>query len=277
MSRPAPLLYDTHSHTMLCHHAEGEPSEYAAQAEQAGLKGLYVTCHNPMPDGYGRFVRMAEEDLPIYLDLVRETARAWKGRVEIRLGLECDFAPGFGFEAYLERQLASAPFEYAIGSIHPQLPEYKERFDTGDPYQYQRTYFEHLALAAEARLFDCISHPDLIKNFNPNCWDLERIWPDILRMLDRVAKAKTALELNTSGKLKKIQEMNPGPAILRAMREREIPVVVGSDAHVPERVGADFQEALRLLQDAGYTEISVFKARKRESLPISDALASLSA
>ena len=39
----APLLYESHCHTPLCKHASGSPSEYAAVAEQRGLKGLIVT------------------------------------------------------------------------------------------------------------------------------------------------------------------------------------------------------------------------------------------
>ena len=46
------IVYESHSHTPLCKHAFGQPTEYAAVAEQRGLQGLIVTCHNPMPDGF---------------------------------------------------------------------------------------------------------------------------------------------------------------------------------------------------------------------------------
>jgi histidinol-phosphatase (PHP family) len=60
------------------------------------------------------------------------------------------------------------------------------------------------------------------------------------------------------------------------MRERNIPVVIGADAHCPERVGDRYAEALRLLQAAGYEEVSIVLDRQRQSLPIPVALASLS-
>src|SRR5690606_17438163 len=40
----ASLLYESHSHTPLCHHAVGTPDEYATMAGLRGLKGIIFTC-----------------------------------------------------------------------------------------------------------------------------------------------------------------------------------------------------------------------------------------
>ena len=58
------------------------------------------------------------------------------------------------------------------------------------------------------------------------------------------------------------------------MRERNIPVVLGADAHVPERVGDGYLTAMQTLKQAGYSEISYFIDRQRQTLAIDDALAS---
>ena len=42
----SPMLYEMHMHTPMCHHAFGEPQDYAQVAEQRGLKGIVVTCQN---------------------------------------------------------------------------------------------------------------------------------------------------------------------------------------------------------------------------------------
>ncbi len=73
------ILYESHSHTPLCNHADGNPSEYAAVADQRGLKGLIVTCHNPMPDGFSANVRMREDQFDRYLQLVESTRQAMAG------------------------------------------------------------------------------------------------------------------------------------------------------------------------------------------------------
>ena len=101
--------------------------------------------------------------------------------------------------------------------------------------------------------------------------------PHIQRALDRIAKAGTAMELNTSGLLKMIPEMNPAPEILREISTRGIPIVIGADAHIPERVAANYETALDLLEYAGFENISFFLERKRQQVAIGDARASLKA
>src|SRR6187402_2171751 len=108
-------LYESHLHTTLCKHAVGELTEYAAQAHTRGLKGMIVTCHCPMPDGYSASVRMAPEQFEDYLRLVEETAAEWRGRLDVLLGLESDFIPGVN--PWLEKLHARADFHYILGSV----------------------------------------------------------------------------------------------------------------------------------------------------------------
>lgn len=259
-------IYESHCHTPLCKHAIGLPIEYALAAYRAGLSGLTVTCHNPMPDRFSHAVRMDPGQWDEYQRLVADATEHWKGRVDVRLGLEADYFPGY--EEWLEKQIASAPLSYVLGSVHPQIAEYRERFSSEDPVEHQATYFRMLADAAETGLFDCISHPDLIKNEFPEQWNPELVIDVIAETLDRIAKTGVAMELNTSGKLKKIPEVNPFPQMLRMMAQRGIPVVIGSDAHRPDRVADGYPFALQSLQDAGYTEVTYFVDRepRRESI-----------
>ena len=268
-----PVLYDSHLHTPLCKHAHGEPDAYAWVAQQRGLKGIVFTCHNPMDDGLSAGVRMDVAEFDTYVEMVERARTAWAGQVDVRLGLESDYAPGM--EPWLEELHGKADFHYVLGSVHPHLLYYREGFFDGDIAAYQRTYFEHLAMAAETGLFDTVAHPDLVKNTAPSEWDPEGLMDVIRPSLDRIAATDTAMELNTSGLSKGLGEMNPGPAILAEMREREIPVVMGSDAHVPERVAADFEEALDRLSAAGYTHVDIVLDRKRRALPIARARESL--
>jgi histidinol-phosphatase (PHP family) len=269
----SPILYESHSHTPLCKHAQGEPTEYAARAEKRGLKGLIVTCHCPMPDGYSSWVRMLPEQFDTYVQMVRQTTEEWRGKVDVLLGLESDYLPGV--EGYLKELHSREAFHYILGSIHPQIGEYRAIYHTGDNLEYQRTYFNHLAQAAESGLFDSLAHPDLIKNESPVDWNLDRMMPHIQKSLDRIAATGVAMELNTSGALKAIPEMNPAPDILREIHRRKIPVVLGADAHIPTRVADRYEEALSLLQKIGFESVSYFRQRVRSEIPISHALASL--
>lgn len=267
------ILYESHSHTPLCKHADGMPTEYAAVAQQRGLKGLIVTCHNPMPDGFSSRVRMAEEQFDEYVNLVESTRQEWSDRVDVRLGIEADYFEGY--EAYLDKQLQSADFHFVLGSVHPQIPEFRERYWQDDLREVQRTYFRLLADAAETGLFDSISHPDLVKNFTVKRWNEEEILDDIRPQLDRIAATGVAMELNTSGANKTIPEMNPFPGMLREMSKRGIPVTLGADAHCPQRVADGYEEAMRLLSECGYDEVNFFLNRQRIPVLIDEAMKSL--
>lgn len=270
---PKPLLYESHCHTPLCRHAYGTPSEYAASAEARGLKGIIFTCHCPLPDGFSAPVRMKPEQYEEYVAMVAFAREEFAGRVDVRLGLESDYFPGF--ESWLRELHARHPLHHVLGSVHMQVGEYRARFFRGDWFDYQQTYFQHLAESAESGLYDTLAHPDLVKNEAPAVWDFARIRPFIARALDRIAATGVAMELNTSGLLKAISEINPSPTMLAMMHERGIPVVLGADAHIPSRVGDGYVDALLVLQKIGYTEIGFFLDRQRQTVPITDALASL--
>jgi histidinol-phosphatase (PHP family) len=268
------MLYETHSHTPLCKHAKGEPEEYAEAALRRGLSGLIVTCHNPMPDGYASDMRMSLDEWGNYIELVDRARQACAGTIDIRLGLEADFFPGY--ESWLEEQITSADLHYVLGSVHPNFHEYKQRYWQSDSVDFQRLYFAMLADAAETRLFDCLSHPDIVKNDPELNWEPGAIMADVCHALDRIAETGIAMELNTSGAYKVSEEMNPFPEMLVEMRKREIPVVIGADAHRPERVGDGYEAALDLLKECGYTTVSFFLERERRDIDIDSARTSLS-
>jgi histidinol-phosphatase (PHP family) len=86
--------------------------------------------------------------------------------------------------------------------------------------------------------------------------------------LDRIAAAGMAVELNTGGLRKPVAEIYPSPLLLSLIRERDIRICFGSDAHEPGQVGMDFDKALMLAREIGYTEFVRFRNRKMISTPL---------
>lgn len=260
-------------HTPLCKHAQGNPEEYALVALEKGFKGIIVTCHGPLPDGISSTVRMSPDEWEQYVALVESTRERFADQLDVRLGLESDYLPGI--DSWIEQLHQSADLNYVLGSVHPHIKEYKERYLRWDWPTFHRQYFETLVEAAESGFFDCLSHPDIVKNLGHEEWDLAACMDHIRDCLDRIAATGIAMELNTSGLNKAISEMNPSPEILSEMNKRHIPVVIGADAHVPERVGADYQTAFSLLEAAGYDSIQIFLDRTPHEIKISAARSSL--
>lgn len=273
MPMPARAMFDSHMHTPLCKHARGEPEEYAARALEQGLQGIIFTCHSPMPANFWPQVRMSEAEFDDYVAMVNRCRDAFAGDLEVRLGIESDYFPGF--EGWIEKLHRRADFHHCLGSVHWQGPEYAAKFNPQDETAFRKVYWENLAASAETGLFDTLAHPDLIKNYRAATWCFEDSQDDLINALDRIARTGVAMELNTSGLHKMYPEMNPGPQMLRMMNERNIPVVIGSDSHSARRVGESFVIALEALRDAGYTAVSVFEKRRRSEIPIGVALAGL--
>ena len=267
------LLYDSHMHTPLCKHASGEPEEYAEQGLKAGLRGIIFTCHCPMPNGFWPTVRMDETEFDTYVAMVNRATEAYRGKLDVWLGLESEYYPGH--EKYIEELHKRADFHFIIGSVHWQSKEYLNKFENGTIEGFRRTYFNHLADSAESGLYDCLGHPDLVKNYHPDSWCFPILKEHVSRCLDRIAATGVAMEINTSGLNKSYHEMNPGNEFLGMMSERGIPLVIGSDAHRPGRVGEHFIQALENAKAAGYQEVSYFEWRKRKTLKVDDVLAGL--
>lgn len=264
------LPADYHMHTPLCQHAVGEPVEYAAHAVKMGLTEIGMSDHSPMDrDDFDNW-RMRLDQLDEYVEKVQRARREFPGLV-IKLGLEVDYLPGY--EDWVRRLAARHPWDYFIGSVHyvsdtwdldnPQkLSEWKKR----DPFEVWTTYFERLTMAAESQLFDTIGHADLCKKFcfvpTQDCSHLYK------RFLQAAAANDVAIEINTAGLRKDCREIYPSPQILQLACEYHVPLTFGSDAHAPGEVGMNFQEAIQLARDSGYTRWRRFTQRKSEFVPL---------
>lgn len=252
-------MYDYHMHTPLCNHAEETPLFYARAAYEAGLAGICFTEHNPMPPHLDPRTRMRTSDIPVYLELVGQARQAFAGRLEVNIGIEADFVPGT--ESFVARTLEAHHWDYVIGSVHYVGPwGFHNRPTVSDTDAFFGEYYRLIVLAAGSRLFDAIGHLDLGKRFiAPPKHHMELVLP----ALDAIAEAGLVLDYNTSGEYK-AGGAYPSDEILQAAFERDIQVVMGSDAHKPSEVGHAFAKARGTLQRMGYSEAQVFRKRQRQ-------------
>lgn len=207
-------------------------------------------------------------DLEPYVDAVIEA----KGLgMPVKLGLEVDYEPER--EEETRELLAAYPWDYLLGSVHfidglgvdgePRLS------DTVGVEAAWRRYFEALASAARSGLFDSLSHPDLVKVLGqrpPRSVERELH----AGVVDAIAESGVAIEVSTGGLRKPVGELYPDPHLLALCRDRDVPVTVASDAHVPSLVGSDFDRARALLRRAGYETITLFDRRQGRQVPLDD-------
>ncbi|PZA08581.1 MULTISPECIES: histidinol-phosphatase [unclassified Meiothermus] len=254
-------MFDSHLHTPLCQHAVGTPAEYVAAARKAGLRGIVITDHSPMPPWFDAAFRMRLEQLPIYHAML-EQAREQAGDFYVGIGLEADYHPGT--EGFVRRMVAGYPYDYVIGSVHYigawpfDNPAFAAEFDERELREVYREYFRLVAQAARSGLYHSIGHLDLPKKFGhipaEGYLDLAE------EALQVIAGEGLTLDVNTAGWRKRVGELYPSPALLERARELGIPVVLGSDAHAPGEVAHRFAEAVSVLKQAGYAQALVFRS-----------------
>lgn len=263
------MLPDYHIHTTLCKHAKGDIADYKASAMNQGIPEICFTDHVPSPDGYDTAHRMEITQIQIYRSIINNLQDGNIPRV--LFGIEADYYEGC--EIFLRKWLPEQNFDYVLGSVHFiddwgfDNPAERHIWDSVDVTSTWQKYFSLIGRLADSGLFDAISHLDLPKKFGhrpPDTALKEMAVP----VLDRIAKARMGIELNTSGLKKPVAEIYPSEVLLSLAFEREIPICFGSDAHNPHEVGNDFDKALKLALDVGYTHCFKISKRKKELITL---------
>lgn len=248
-------MLDLHVH--LLGHMDREATKenirsFLAEAQRKDIRQIGFADHD-----------MYWEDLNF--DLLREVGSEYP-ELQVRVGLEVNYEEGR--EKKIAKMIESYPFDYVIGSVHQiggwffDFPEEEKTHLRRDPDSLYREYFSLVEKAASSELFDIIGHFDLIKIFKIRPRTDVRVLAD--HALQAIKDYGLALEINTNGRYKPVQEFYPEIKLMPVIHKMEIPFTLGSDAHESSVVGRDLYEACQLLKDIGVNEIVGFSQRRKE-------------
>lgn len=262
-------------HTPLCGHAREEPVEFVAAAHEQGISLITFTCHTPISEeGFRQAgIRMHENQLPTYFAMVDEAhAFGETVGVEVRVGIEAEIFPDEEHMADMDRILRGQPFDFVLGSLHHQLPIYRERVAAQgltDDTEIVRRYFLEMADGIRSGRYHSIAHPDVIRIYGTvDRFEPEELVDAFAPVIDAAVETDTCLEVNTSGLIKGVYQVHPDPLFLRLACERGVKLTMGSDAHTPSQVGQEFDHVYGLMREAGFTRMHYFREGTRFELPI---------
>ncbi|WP_264738433.1 histidinol-phosphatase [Cytobacillus firmus] len=208
-------------------------------------------------------------DMKDYVNVFHE---AWSNDIDVKMSIEMDYTPGKHGE--MAKFINSYSFDYVIGSIHwvgdfgIDLAEFRKEWDKRDLYDIYRKYFDQVVTLAQSNLFDIVGHLDLVKIFKYVPQDEEFLLEQYERAASALAESKTCVEISTAGLRKPVGELYPDKRLLQKCHEKNIPIVLSSDAHFPEHVGADFEKAIDLAREVGYQSIMTFSKGERKEFPL---------
>jgi histidinol-phosphatase (PHP family) len=252
-------LIDLHNHTILCNHSNGSLEEFIKQAIKKDI-GIYgFSDHAPM--NYDPKYRMNFEDMKRYENWINSLKEKYKDKIKILTGYEVDFTP------FVDKKVLERKVDYLIGSIHFldnwgfDNPEFLSQWQDRDVDDIYKEYFKLVEELANSRYFDIVGHLDLIKvfNFKPKT-DIKIV---AKRAIEAIADNKLVVEINSAGIRKKVNEPYPSISLLEMIKNSNIDITFGSDAHNPKQVGFYIKECYNIAKIMGFRKITYFENREK--------------
>jgi histidinol-phosphatase (PHP family) len=268
------MKFDLHTHHERCGHAKAKIEDYIRAAIKNDLQIIGISDHSPFfasdLDQEIPGVAMGKREFPSYVEEVLQLKEKYRGQIEVLLGVESDF---FADHYPLYRDIyAQYPFDYIIGSVHFSNASSifdKKRWENvkdEDVLNEKEHYYQLIKESAQSGVFDILGHIDAMKGFYPDFTNVQT--PKVEEALKLLGEAEATIEVNTSGKNKDCGGWYPSYEMLEMAYFYNIGVTFGSDAHVPERVGDEFEEVRTKLKEIGFNNWTFYRQRKRQLLPL---------
>ena len=263
------LPHDYHIHS---HHSCDSQATIAEQCASAVAKGLpeigisdhFDTHPLDMCSGYFKLTEWAAE-----IDRVRAE---FAERLIVRAGIE--LGEPHIYQAECQTLLRSYPFDYTLGSLHWVGDEliFDRKYFRRPADEAFGLFFEELERMTRAGGFEVLGHFDVVVRVGAPLYggyDPRRHEEAIRAVLKNCIERGIALDLNTRGLRNRCQRLTPGMEILTWYREMGGErVTLGSDAHHPDDIAANFDLALDALRAAGLRYVTQFEQREAKLVKI---------
>lgn len=274
VNAPSRFTADHHLHTCYSDGSAGVRAMVEA-AVQKGFGKIAITDHMPLP--VEKRYAMKLEMIEPYRAEIRRVREDFVGVIEVRLGLEMEYLPGF--ETWTEK-IVSPGWEHAILSVHNLIHKGRWGMVNGTRQEFERLlyaifdgdiralctcYHSQIRKGFHTGLFDVVGHLDVLKKHNRDdaYFSEDEKWYRELMMetLDAAASSPMAVEINLSGIDHPAASPYPSPWIIAGCACRGIPMVLSSDAHRPENIGRNFEKIPLIIGSVGMPpEVNFFHA-----------------
>lgn len=263
------IKFDMHTHHNRCGHAEGSIRDYIEAGINNGLHIIGISDHSPYfsrhEDQPFPHISMAKSQFHEYVQEVLNLKHEYSEKIEVLLGVESDFFPEH-VETY-RSCFDPFPFDYIIGSVH-QVDGVsifnKGRWDgltVQEKLLTKDTYYNLIEKSARSGMFQILGHIDAMKGYYPAFSSIQT--KAIEHTLKVIEESDIAIEINTSGKTKDVGGWYPSDDILELAKFYGVNVTFGSDAHIPNRVGDEFELVQKRLRELGFKDWVYFKEKER--------------
>jgi histidinol-phosphatase (PHP family) len=259
-------LIDLHIHTRRSNHGTGDLIDFVQKAIE--LKYSIIGFNEHAPYLFDQEHRMSESDLDIYIKDALELKELYKNQIKILVGLEVDYHPNN--HDYISNMVKDLPLDFCSGAIHFLSPNERNisvwDYELFDSSYYIDLYFDLLKSTVNSKLFSHIVHPDIILRSGIK---FSKLIGRIEKLLIIMREAHVGYEINCSGIDKRTFDPRLGvkgstygsyPCLefVNMAMEANVPLIIGSDAHSVELLGANIPQILEQLDSKSIHSIYSF-------------------
>jgi histidinol-phosphatase (PHP family) len=264
-----PIKENFHTHTYRCKHAKGDVEDYVREAVKHDLEIIGISDHTALPDDRWHHIRMLFEELDGYVDAI-DRAKIEFPQIKVLKAMECEYDDEY-HAFYKENLLDERKFDYLIGAAH--FIPFENNWQSAHKLEPKHisSYAKYFIKSMESGLFAFMAHPDVFGYLYPQ-WD-DHCTGCAHDIFSAAQDLKMPLEINGLGMRKK---MVPSPNGLRPPyplkefweigSEYNVQVVCNSDAHRPEDIIANIDDAKSIAKKHGLLNMNTSKLIKQAYL-----------
>lgn len=251
-------MLDYHIHSHFSEDCDTPMENTIKKAIELGFKEICFTDH--IDYDYPHEDWTFEFDLKEYDKEIKAMQEKYGDQLAIKKGVEIGIQPHL-IKRY-EKMMSEESFDFVICSMH--ATEGKEMhygtFFEGKTVEeaFEIYYKEILSCIKEFKEFSVLGHIDLVKRYAKE--KSKDDFHDILReIFEEIIPAGKGIELNTSGYRYGLEAGMPSADILKLYKDCGGEVItIGSDSHVTDTLGFQFQTGLALLKEIGFNYVASF-------------------
>lgn len=251
---------DLHIHSNYSSDSKATPEEIIEKAMAASIEVIAITDHADFAKGDSCF---AQAPYLQHLQTLRQQHRELTILCGVELGLQAEHANSCAAFP------AGHDFDFVIGSMHRarELDFYNGEFFTSHSVdQCWEIYLkETLRAVKSCPDFDVLGHLDIIRRYNitRNSQPPASAWPIIEELFAWLVAHNKGIEINTSGLRYGLDSVHPTMPLLQCYKKMGGRIVtIGSDSHNVTTMGQDFDLAVDMLKECGFTHLAWFINRQ---------------
>ena len=262
--------YDCHIHTTFCDGTLNMES-MALQAYRMGYKAIGFSVHSPLP--YKNDYALRKEDEKSYIKTARMLKAAYRGKMDVLMGVEWDYDTQYGFPEYEYRigsvhQIGARTKHYAIDNTPDELENCIKNVFESHADAFLSYYFSAVEASCMRRGVDIVGHFDLPTKLNGHSRFFDengiRYRELAVNALQRIVSKRPDLifEVNVGGMYRANRRFPyPAPFLLRELARLHVKITLTSDAH--DQSALAYQEAavLSLCRNCGHRAVYGLSSR----------------